>query len=137
MIRPMITSAVVIAVLATGVEAQTRKKEPQFDGRPLSSWVADLKADAPYTRNTAAYAIGGMGPAAEPAVPALIAALKDPEAAVRFPVCIALREIGPAARDAVPALTETLEDRNEDVSAMARKALISITGSDPRPFGKN
>ena len=76
-----------------------------------------------------------MGSDARPAVPALIEALKDPEATVRFPVCVALREIGPAAKDAVPALTETLDDRNDDVAAMARKALIKITGEDPRPQG--
>lgn len=135
MIRPLLTGLVAITVLTSGIEAQSRKKEPSFDGRPLSSWIADLTADAPQSRNAAAYAISGMGAAATPAVPALIAALKDPEAVVRFPVCIALREIGPAAKAAVPALTEALDDGNEDVAAMARKALISITGEDPRPFG--
>ncbi len=66
-------------------------------------------------------------------MPALITALDDPEAAVRFPVCVALREIGPGAKDAVPALTKALDDRNDDVAAMARKALTKITGEDPRP----
>jgi hypothetical protein len=136
MIRPLIASLVALAVLSVPAEAQgQKKKEPKFDGRPLSSWVADLKADAPSTRNAAAYAIGGMGPAAKAAVPALIEALKDPEPTVRFPVCIALREIGPEAKNAVPALTEALDDRSDDVAAMARKALIAITGEDPRPFG--
>lgn len=136
MIRPLATSFIVLAVLASQAEAQGRKqREPEFDGRPLSSWVADLKALAPQSRNAAAYAISGMGPAAKAAVPALIEALNDPEASVRFPVCIALREIGPEAKDAVPALTKALDDRNDDVAAMARKALIKITGEDPRPPG--
>jgi HEAT repeat protein len=74
-----------------------------------------------------------MGPAAKSAVPALIAALDDPDPVVRFPVCIALREIGPDAKEAVPALTKALDDRNDDVAAMARKAIITITGEDPRP----
>ena len=74
-----------------------------------------------------------MGPAGKAAVPALIDALSDPEATVRFPVCIALREIGPDAKEAVPALTLALDDRNDDVAAMARKAIIKITGEDPRP----
>lgn len=129
-------SVLALAIISTRAEAQGHKaKEPEFQGRTLSSWVADLKGAAPYTRNAAAYAIGGMGADAKPAVPALIEALKDPEAAVRFPVCVALREIGPAAKDAIPALTETLDDRNDDVAAMARKALIKITGEDPRPQG--
>jgi HEAT repeat protein len=117
--------------LAQGAEAQ-KPTEPFLDGRPLSAYVVELsEAAAPLTRNSAAYSIARMGPAAKAAVPALIRALDDPEAAVRFPVCIALREIGPDAKDAVPALMETLEDRNEDVAAMARRALIKITGEDP------
>ena len=134
MTRPLCTSLLLLTLLAGRAEAQGRHaKEPKFQDRTLSSWVADLKAAAPYTRNAAAYALGGMGADAAPAVPALIAALKDPEPAVRFPVCIALREIGPGAKAAVPALTEALDDRNDDVAAMARKALIKITGVDPRP----
>jgi HEAT repeat protein len=134
MTRTIFAGLLALSLFTARAEAQGKKaKEPQFQGRSLSSWVADLKGAAPYTRNAAAYAIGGMGPDAKAAVPALIVALKDPEAAVRFPVCIALREIGPSAKDAIPALTETLDDRNDDVAAMARKALIKITGEDPRP----
>jgi HEAT repeat protein len=134
MTRPLATSLLALAMLAGRAEAQGPKpREPEAQGRSLSSWVADLKALAPYSRNAAAYAISGMGPAAKAAVPALIEALNDPEASVRFPVCIALREIGPDAKAAVPALTQALDDRNDDVAAMARKALIAITGVDPRP----
>lgn len=133
-IRTLSTSLLALALFTARAEAQGKHgKEPKFQDRTLSSWVADLKAAAPYTRNAAAYAIGGMGAEAVPAIPALIEALKDPEPAVRFPVCIALREIGPDAKAAVPALTEALDDRNDDVAAMARKALIKITGEDPRP----
>jgi HEAT repeat protein len=75
-----------------------------------------------------------MGAAAKAAVPALVAALKDDgDPAVRFPVCVALREIGPEAKEAVPALTQALDDRNDEVAAMARKAIRAITGTDPRP----
>ena len=134
MVRPFAASFLTLCLLSSMAEAQSKRaKEPEFQGRSLSSWVADLTAQAPQTRNAAAYAIGGMGPAAKPAVPALIAALDDPEPVVRFPVCIALREIGPEAKEAVPALTKALDDRNDDVAAMARKAIIKITGEDPRP----
>jgi HEAT repeat protein len=134
MIHRSLTGAILLALLATRAEAQ-KAKEPAFDGRPLSSWIADLKAPAPQTRNAAAYAISGMGSAAKAAVPALVQALMDTTnpPAVRFPVCVALREIGPEAKDAVPALTEAMDDRNEDVAAMARKAIRAITGVDPRP----
>ena len=102
------------------------QKEPSFQGLPLSSLIADLKAPAPMTRNAAAYSIAGIGPAAVAAVPALIEALSDDNAAVRFPVCVALREIGPAASAALPALEQALDDRNDDVAAMAKKAIKAI-----------
>ena len=138
MSRSFYASLLALSLTGTALAAQgSAAKEPSFQDRPLSAWVDDLKGLAPYTRNQAAYAIGGMGPAARSAVPALIEALKDPEATVRFPVCIALGEIGPDAIAAVPALREALDDRNDDVGAMARKAIIKITGEDPRPFGEN
>ena len=117
-------------LLGSPVAAQqkSKTKEPVFDDRPLSSWIKDLKAPAPQTRNAAAYVISGMGPEAAPAVPALIEALDDPEAVVRFPVAVALREIGPAASAALPKLRLLLDDRSEDVAAMARKAIEAISG---------
>jgi HEAT repeat protein len=134
--RALFVTVLAVSALSTGLSAQGRRpKEPTFQDRPLSAWIADLKGMAPYTRNQAAYAIGSMGPAAKAAVPALIEALSDPEPTVRFPACIALKEIGPDAAEAVPALRAALEDRNDDVAAMARKALLRITGEDPTPPG--
>jgi HEAT repeats len=101
--------------------------EPVSDGRPLSEWIADLKAPAPQTRNAAAYEIAGLGAAAAPAVPALIEALDDPVAAVRYPVTIALLEIGPAAKAAVPRLQRMMEEEvNDEIAASARRALRRI-----------
>src|SRR5918994_4648135 len=103
-------AAFVISSTALAQAQPVRSKEPVSDGRPLSAWVADLEAPAPQTRNAAAYEIAGMGPAAAAAVPALIEALDDPVAAVRFPVTIALLEIGPAAAAAVPRLKQMMEE---------------------------
>ncbi|MGH7528069.1 MAG: HEAT repeat domain-containing protein, partial [Gemmatimonadales bacterium] len=103
------------------------EKEPVSDGRTLSEWVADLKAAAPETRNAAAYEIAGMGPAAAAAVPALIEALEDPIAAVRFPVTVALGEIGPGAEAAVPRLKQMMEEEiNDEIAAGARRAIRRI-----------
>ena len=131
--RYLMSLATLAASLTLAGSALAQKPtEPFIDGRPLSAYVVELaEAAAPLTRNNAAYSIARMGPAAKSAVPALIKALKDPEPVVRYPACIALREIGPDAKDAVPALQEALEDRNEDVAAMARRALMAITGEDP------
>lgn len=119
------------AVFATaGLSAQTAaptRNEPVSHGRPLSAWIADLKAPAPVSRNAAAYEIAGLGPAAAPAVPALIEALDDEVPAVRFPVTVALGEIGPAAAAAVPKLKQVMEeDFNDEVAAAARRAIRHI-----------
>jgi len=120
--------AVAVLVLTSRGWAQgATAKEPVADGRTLSQWVADLKAVAPQTRNAAAYEISGMGPAAAPAVPALIEALDDSEASVRFPVTVALAEIGPAAKAAVPKLKKMMDEEiNDEIAAAAKRALRRI-----------
>jgi HEAT repeat protein len=128
--RVLLFLGVVLLLSSSGVLAQSKPvqpKEPVSNGRPLSEWIAELKALAPQTRNAAAYEIAGLGPAAAPAVPALIEALDDPIAAVRFPVTIALLEIGPAAKAAVPRLQQMMEEEiNDEIAASARRALRRI-----------
>jgi HEAT repeat protein len=117
------------ALLTSGAWAQASAQIKQGGSGPvpLSAILADLKASAPQTRNAAAYQLAGMGPAAAPAVPALIEALQDPAPAVRFPVTIALREIGPAAKAAIPALRKVADDDiSDEVAASARQAIRAI-----------
>jgi HEAT repeat protein len=123
------TLAAAVLLLTTNAVAQGQagKKEPVADGRTLSQWVADLKAAAPETRNAAAYEISGMGPAAAPAVGALIEALDDDAATVRFPVTVALGEIGPAASAAVPRLKKMMEEEtNDELASAAKRAIRKI-----------
>ncbi len=131
--RALGMAGLVALVVSTSGLAQTapgRTKEPMAQGRPLSAWIADLKAPAPETRNAAAYQIAGMGPPAAAAVPALIEALDDPIAAVRYPVTVALLEIGPAAKAAVPRLQQMMEEEiNDEIAAGARRALKHIDPS--------
>ena len=127
--RTLGSLAAVMLVLSSVASAQTESagKEPVTDGRKLSQWVADLKAPAPQTRNAAAYEISGLGPAAAPAVPALIEALDDPDPTVRFPVTVALAEIGPKAKAAVPKLKQMMDEEiNDEIAAAARRALRRI-----------
>ena len=77
-------------------------------------------------RINAALALGGIGPAAKDAVPALIIALKDEEENIRLTAALALGDNGPAAKDAVPALTKWLKDENEDERKAAQAALKKI-----------
>lgn len=134
-VRRLVLSAALLAGLAGSASAQQKSAEPTFQDKPLKYWIGELKAQAPYSRNAAAYAISGMGPKAKAAVPALIEALKNPDEVntVRFPILVAFREIGPDAKEAVPVIEPFVDDRNEEISAMARKAIKSITGTDPRP----
>lgn len=138
MLRRMLGSLGVMLLLLTtaayGQATSPKSQEPVSDGRTLSEWIADLKALAPQTRNAAAYEIASMGPAAAAAVPALILALDDPAAAVRFPVTIALLEIGPAAKAAVPRLLTMMDEEiNDEIAASARRALRHIDPASVPP----
>src|SRR5262249_55574811 len=73
--------------------------EPVLHGRPVSSWAGLLRHSHPTERRQAAEALAQLGPAAEPAVPALIGALADPEPEVRQAAQAALGRVGPAAVD--------------------------------------
>jgi HEAT repeat protein len=124
-----------IALLATAagpLAAQQKISDPSAT-RPLSAWIADLQASSPETRHDAAYNMAWMGPAAAPAVPALITALQRPDetSVVLYSIEVALREIGPAAKAALPALEKMLDDQNDDVAFMAKKAIQSIKGPAP------
>jgi HEAT repeat protein len=131
-------AALTLMMATTSLSAQNgapATKEPVSQGRPLSEWIADLKGEAPLTRNAAAYEIASLGPAASAAVPALIAALDDPIAVVRFPVTVALGEIGPAAAAAIPRLKQMMEEEiNDEIAASAKRAIRRI---QPTALGDN
>ena len=69
--------------------------------------------------------IGGFGPAARSAVPALIDLLKAPDVSVRRSAAVALGKIGPDARSA-PSLAERLTDSDPQVRKLALEALKVI-----------
>ena len=120
-------AALSVTAVAGAQSQPAHSGEPMSSGRPLSAWIADLKAPAAESRNAAAYEIAGIGPKAAAAVPALIAALDDPVPTVRFPVTVALLEIGPAAKAAVPRLRQMMDEEiNDEIAASARRALKRI-----------
>ena len=128
--RALGTLVMAILLLAGRAAAQNGAADQPSSERPLKEAIADLKAASPQTRNAAAYDIAGMGPAGVEAVPALIAALDDPEAVVRFPVTVALGEIGPGAAAAVPRLKQMMqEELNDEVAAAAKRAIRHIQPS--------
>jgi len=88
--------------------------------------IAALKDSDRKVRESAAKALGDIGPAAKEAVPALIAALKDGDRFVQSLAAKVLGEIGPAAKEAVLALIDAQKDSDRKVRESAAEALEDI-----------
>ena len=77
-------AAIVLLCVASPATAQRDKgKEPEYRGKALSAWAAELKSPDAKKRAEAAEMIGWLRERAVPAVGALIAALSDADAGVR------------------------------------------------------
>jgi HEAT repeat protein len=83
-------------------------------------------------RAFAASALGKMGPWAEKAVPALLAALADADRSVRWAAVEALGALGPAAGAAAPVLADLARDEGNELHESAAEALGKIKAA-PRP----
>lgn len=81
-----------------------------------------LKQKDPMSRHAAAWTLGKMGNQAKPAIPALLAALRDPDPSVRFQVSSSLKKIGPGA-DAVVPLAMALRTGDADSRAGVAEVL--------------
>jgi hypothetical protein len=66
-----------------------------------------------YFHARASYGFSALGPAAKPAVPALIALLHDKDLEVRATAAHCLSLIGPEAEEAVPALVQVLREQGD------------------------
>jgi HEAT repeat protein len=99
----------------------------------LAYQVRQLNDKDPAARRYAAGVIGSMGPKAEAAVPALIAALKDPDENVRGRAAFALGRLAPPGRGAgaVAALADALRDSDMQVRKNAASALAGF-GSEAK-----
>ena len=74
-----------------------KQKEATYNGKTVSQWAEALKHEDGSTRRVAAEALGGIGPAAKDAVPALMEALKGEDFSTRNAAAEALGQIGPVA----------------------------------------
>ncbi|MFO0905493.1 MAG: HEAT repeat domain-containing protein [Pirellulales bacterium] len=86
----------------------------RFTVRPFEDWTM---------REAAAVALGRIG---EPAVPALVEALRSHDPEIRLQAADTLARIGPGAEQAVPSLTELLEDEDIRIRKAAARALGQI-----------
>ncbi len=83
------------------------------------------EGESPGVRAAGARALGAMGKAARPAVPALFAALADPSESVRFEAAQALSRLEPGPAD-VPSLAAALSSRDAYVRGFAAWALGNL-----------
>ncbi len=93
---------------------------------PLTAILANL-AEHEYVRGATAWALGRIGPRAEPAVPVLIDTLGSAHISVRRNAPLALASIGsPEAVVAVPQLLKLFEDPDCEVRVNAAVALWQL-----------
>jgi HEAT repeat protein len=118
-------AGLVLVLLATLLPAAGGCRNPRQVEHSVPSLVKTLKEDKdPNMRYWAAESLGKFGPEAAPAVPDLVAALKDESAMVRMGAAYALGEIGSA--DAVPPLQDATKDSDKQVRDAAASALQQI-----------
>lgn len=106
----------------------------QFGSEGVKVLVAALRSEDPLVRQAAVRGLGGMGPAAAEAVPALIELFKREPAmnlrrrpSLRGEIAETLGNIGAAAKEALPVLRESLENnRDRDYRRVAQAAIRKI-----------
>ncbi|MGO8749635.1 MAG: HEAT repeat domain-containing protein [Thermoguttaceae bacterium] len=82
----LLSSLLAVALVGACFRAETpQRKEPTFEGKTLSEWIARTKSKDRLVRSDAAMALGNIGPEARNAVPALTELLKDKDEVVARP----------------------------------------------------
>ena len=98
--------AAAIALLL--VPSFSRAAEPPADVSKLAEQLAASDRD---TRREAGYRLEKLGPAARPALPALIRAIEDSDKQVWANALAAIAAIGPDAAEAIPQLVDAFDSR--------------------------
>jgi len=104
-------------------EPEPAREHEEKPTQPVGILIEALKSEDKHSRARAARVLGGIGPAAEEAIPVLLENLRDREATVRFDAAKALERMGAAAE---VALAGALHDRDEVVRRIAADALGRI-----------
>ena len=127
--RSMSDSNIASQVIAPS--PQDVMREFRFAPASIAEMILDLNRPFSEARYAAARALARQGPAAQPAVPALIRALNDSSEMVRIASIRALGAIGPAASNALPLLRPMLDDQSSFIQAAANHAIPHIEARHP------
>lgn len=130
--KKLLIIAVCFGVIA-GIQncyAGSSKTKSSSAQAQVNKYIQDLKHGTRDVKISAAQALGGIGPAAKDAIPALIETLKDEDECVSGEAGIALGKIGATA---VPALIKMLKDGDDQVRHSAAWVLGSKIGSPAVP----
>jgi HEAT repeat protein len=96
------------------------------DGREAVPALAELVKKDEKACNFAVQALGQIGPAAAPAVPALVAVLQEGDQQLQYWVLDTLREIGPGAKEAKNAVVKALNTDDAEQRWEAAAALMAM-----------
>lgn len=120
----------VVAALILALNAGCGPAPPTLaGGKPVAHWLTVLHSPDPKERREAADKLGNVGPADAAACPALVEALRDPDAQVRGKAILGLTKCGAAAKSALPTLQDLQEhDPDAGVRDYAGKAIAKIQG---------
>jgi hypothetical protein len=112
--------------------AAAKVKEPRFPTGDVARLGQALTSDPdPVARGLAAAALRDQGKTSLPALPALLAGLKDGDVCVRMMSANALAAIGPEAAPAVPALIAAGSVKGEEVHVL--RAVAAALGGIGKP----
>ena len=113
-----------VIVLLTGCG---KSEPPLSGGKPVAAWLEAIKDRDPKARKQAVLKLGNAAPTDPSIFPALLEALKDPDAGVRAEVVVALLKCEANAQEAVTPLTQaSKKDPDARVREFAAKALRKI-----------
>lgn len=130
--KPLFVSWIfVLTILAFTFSAtgQTQPRASNASPQQINAYIANLSDSDLQTRLRAAEAIGELGPAGKPAVPALISLLDSENIPDKYAAMMALTRIGPEAKPAVPALKKLTAQDNPQLKRAAQTALDAIDPS--------
>jgi len=105
------------------VEMIRQEAEQAIGSSEVGELVARLDDPDPKVKRSAVTILSSMGPAAEPALPRLIALLRDPDEMIAEIAVQAIAEVGTPA---LPALTEPLEHGDRLIRLRAVEAIIQL-----------